>query len=107
MRRQSPMGLSFFTCYRAVRLILNKPAPDRRSNQPKFSHELGKLLRIQGLCTVGKSFVGAIVDLNQQSVSSGGDGGAAHGRNLVAAAGAVRRVGNDGKMGKLLDDGNG
>src|SRR5262249_16240353 len=87
-------------------LILNKPAPDRGSNYAKLSYELGKLLRIQRLGSVGKSFVGAIVDFNQQAVSACSDGGPSHGSHLVAPARPVRRVGQNGEVRQLLDDGN-
>ena len=42
------------------------------------------------------------MDLDDEPVGPGGDGGAGHGSDFVAAAGAVRRFGHNRKMRELL-----
>src|SRR5262249_46185185 len=86
---------------------LNESSSHRWSNHSQLTHELGELLRIQGLCSVGKRFVRAIVNLNQKTVCSGGDGRAPHRSNLVAASGAVRGIGHNGQVGQFFDDWDG
>src|SRR5437870_4948316 len=49
---------------------------------------------------------GVVVDFEQQTVRARGNRRAGHGRNLVAPAGPVRRVGQNGQVRKLLDYGN-
>ena len=47
------------------------------------------------------------MNFNQNTVGAGGHGGARHWWNLVAAAGAVRGIGQDRKVREFLDHGNG
>src|SRR5271154_5295030 len=72
----------------------------------EFAHELGELRWIQGLRAVGKRVVWIVVNFDQDAVGTCSDGCAGHGRDFVAAAGAVRGIGNDGKMRQSLDYGN-
>ena len=51
--------------------------------------------------------IGVVVDFDEQAIGAGSDRGAGHGRNFVAAAGAVRRIGDDRQMRKFFDDRNG
>ena len=46
-----------------------------------------------------------IVDLDDQAVGSGGNAGARHGQNAVAAAGAVAGIDEDGQMAHVLEGG--
>src|SRR5260370_20836647 len=48
-----------------------------------------------------------VVDLEAQACGAGGKGGTSHGRDFVAAAGAVRGVANHWQMRKFFDDGDG
>src|SRR5260370_4770649 len=48
-----------------------------------------------------------VVDLEAQAVGAGGNGGVSHGRDFVAAAGAVRGVANHWQVRKFFDDGDG
>src|SRR5690242_15287082 len=82
-------------------------AADGGSDDAKLGHELRKGRRLERLRAVGERPVRIVVDFDQQAVGTGSDGGAGHGRNLIAAAGGVRRVADDGQVRELLDDGNG
>jgi len=54
---------------------------------------LGEGGGFEGLCAVGEGVIGVVVDFDQEAVGAGGYGGSGHGRDFVAATGAVRRVG--------------
>src|SRR5216117_3061979 len=69
-------------------------AADGGSDDAQFRHKLGE----SG---------GIVVDFDEQAVGASGNGGASHGRDFVATAGAVRGVANHWQMGKLLDDRDG
>jgi hypothetical protein len=60
---------------------------------------ISELSRREGLRSVGKGAVRIGVDVDEEAVGAGGDGRAGHGKHLVAAAGAVRWVGDDGQVG--------
>ena len=70
-------------------------------------HELGELLGKERLRAVGERLVGVGMDFDEQAVAAGGNRGARHGGNLVAAAGAVRGIADDGQVRELFDDGDG
>ena len=65
-------------------------------------HQLLELLRTQRLRAVAQRVVGIGVHFHQQPVGARGHRGARHGRHLVAAPGAVRRVGHDRQVRQLL-----
>src|SRR5689334_19089855 len=50
--------------------------------------------------------VGVVVHFDEQAIRTGSHGSASHGWNFVAAASAVRRIGNHREMREFLDDGD-
>jgi hypothetical protein len=68
--------------------------------------EFGKLIGNDGLDPIGESFLGLVVDFDEQAVGSHGDCGARERKNLVALAGAVARIDEDGQVAAFLDGGN-
>src|SRR5271169_7193547 len=81
-------------------------AIDSRSDDPQLTHELRKFGGREGLRAVGKGVIRVVMDFYQEAISAGSDGRASDRRNLVAAAGAMGRIGHDGKVRKFLDDRN-
>src|SRR5216683_99189 len=80
---------------------------DGGGDDAEFAHELRELAGLERLRAVGERVVGIVVDFDEEAISAGGNRGAGHWRHFVAAAGAVRRIGNHGQVGKFFDDGNG
>src|ERR1017187_5975540 len=70
-------------------------------------HQLFELLGAHGLRAVGGGAIGVGMDFNHEAIGAGGQGGARHGSDDIAAAGAVRWVGDDGQVGEFLDDRDG
>src|SRR5882672_351952 len=94
------------TPIRSVRSDLRHAAADGRRDDAKLSHELREGFRFERLRSVGKGVIGIVVDLDQETVCARSHGSARHGRNLVAAARAVRWIAPHGQMRKLFDYGN-
>src|SRR6266849_3194054 len=82
-------------------------AADGGGDDAELGHELGEVSGLEGLRAIGKSVVGVVVDFDEQAVGAGGYGGAGHGRNFVAASGAVGGIGEHGQVRELLDDRDG
>src|ERR1700677_5098940 len=74
-----------------------------RGDYSQLIHERCTLLREQRLRSIGKCLIRAGMNFDEQPVTAGGDRGAGHGRNLVAAPGTVRRISQHGQMRELLD----
>jgi len=51
--------------------------------------------------------VGIVVNFDEQAIGAGGHRRAGHRTDFVAASGTVRRIGENWKMRKFLDDGDG
>src|SRR5688572_23384672 len=66
-------------------------AADRRSDDPQLRHQAIELRRVQRLRAVALGAIRVAMHLDEQAVGAGGDGGARHRRDLIAAAGAVAR----------------
>ena len=67
-------------------------ALNHRRNLFDLVHHARKLVRIDGLGSVGESLLGLIVHFNHDAVSTHSNGGTGHGQHLVALAGAERIV---------------
>src|SRR4051812_43318110 len=68
------------------------------SDDAELGHELIELAGFERLRAVGEGMVGIVVDFDEQAVGAGGHRGTSHGGNFVAASGAMRRVGEHGKV---------
>src|ERR1700728_1385040 len=82
---------------------LGDAATDGWGNYAELGHQLGELGWVEGLGAVGEGVVGIVVDFDQDAVGACGYGGSSHGRDFVAAAGAVAGVAEHGEMRKLFD----
>src|SRR2546423_673199 len=87
--------------------VLGHAAAYRRSDDTELGHELIELAGLERLRAVGEGMVGIVVYFDEQAVGAGGHSGASHGGNFVAASGAMRRVGEHGKVREFFDHGNG
>ena len=87
---------------RARRHELGHAAADGWGDDAELGHELGEIVGMQGLRAVGEGVVGIVVDFDEQAVGACGDGGASHGRNFVAAAGAVGGIGEHRKVARVF-----
>ena len=63
-----------------------------------FGLEFGEFGGEDGLHAVGEGFFGLVVDLDEESVTADGYGGAGERENFVALAGAVAGVDEDGQV---------
>ena len=71
-----------------------------------FADEFGELFGEDGLHAVGEGFFGFVVNFDEEAIGANSDRGAGKRKNLVALAGAVRRVDEDREMAAFLDRGN-
>src|ERR1019366_8797817 len=79
-----------------------RPAHGKRDGL-QLTHQLFELLGPQRLRPVGERAVGIGMDFDHQAVGAGGYGGPRHGSHDVAAAGGVRRGGENRQVGQVLD----
>ena|ERR1700676_2794845 len=77
-----------------------------RRNLFHLHHERVELIGKQRLHAIRESPVGIVVDFNNQTISSDGDGGAGEWRHFVALAGTVAWIDHDGQVAKALDGGH-
>ncbi len=66
----------------------------------------GELVGVDGLRAVGERLLRLVVHFDDDAVGAGGDGGAGHGQHVVALAGAVAGVDEDGQVAEALHGGN-
>ena len=71
-----------------------------------FADEFGELFGEDGLHAVGEGFFGFVVNFDEEAIGANSDRGAGKRQDLVALAGAVRRVDEDREMAAFLDGGN-
>ncbi len=98
------------TCDSLWRVSLWMPrgqlAMDDGCNLLDLVHHARELIGVDGLRAVGERLLGLVVHFDQDAVGADGDGGAGHGQHLVALAGAVARVDEDGQVAEPLHGGN-
>ena len=66
----------------------------------------GKFFGEDGLHAVGEGFVRFVVDFDEQAIGTDSDGGTRKRKNLVALAGAVASIHQDGQVAALLNGGD-
>ena len=66
----------------------------------------GKFFGEDGLHAVGEGFVRLVMDFDEQAISANGDGRTGERKNLVALAGTVAGIDEDGQVAALLDGGD-
>ena len=71
-----------------------------------FVHHFYELFGVDGLGSVGEGFVGLVMDLDHEAVGSYGDCGAGQGHDLVALAGSVAGIDEDGQVAEAVDGGH-
>src|SRR5579863_6773851 len=81
-------------------------AVEEAGNGADFDQEFGELGRDYGLDAVGEGFFGLVMYFDEEAVGTCGYGGARHGKNFVAFAGAVAGVDEYGEMAAFFDGGN-
>src|SRR5687768_7296905 len=74
------------------------------SNLSELFHQFLELVWEQGLGAIADRFLRVRMNFNQQAVRSGCNRSPGHRRNLVATAGAMRGVDNNGEVGEFLDN---
>ena len=73
-----------------------------RSDLAHFVRQVGKLLGKNRLHAVRESLVGLVMDFDEQSVGPDCDGGPRERQNLMALAGAVAGIDEDGQVAALF-----
>jgi hypothetical protein len=68
--------------------------------------QCGEFFGEDRLHAVGEGFFGFVVNFDEEAIGANSDSGARKRKNLVALAGAVRRVDEDREMAAFLDGGN-
>ena len=63
-----------------------------------FGEEGGEFGGEDGLDAVGEGLLGLVMDFDKEAIGACGYGGAGHGENFVALAGAVAGIDEDGKV---------
>ncbi len=79
---------------------------DDRGDLLDLVHHARELVGIDGLRAVGEGLFRLVVHLDEDAVCANRNCGARHGQNLVALAGAVAGVDEDGQVAELLYGGN-
>src|SRR5580704_19443045 len=77
-------------------------AAEHPGNLTNFSHQLIELIRIERLLAVAERAIRIGMHLDDEAVGSDGDRGARQWRDLVALAGAVAGIDDDGQVAQTL-----
>src|SRR3954462_6025492 len=70
-------------------------AVNRLGHTSQAYHQFGEFLHVQTLATIADGVVRVGMDFKDKGVSSCGDGGTAHRRDIFTIAGAVGWIGDD------------
>ena len=81
-------------------------AVDHRGDLADFVHHALELIGIDRLWSVGERLVGLMMYFDQDAVGAHRDRRPRHGQHLVALAGAVAGIDEDGQVAQLLHGGN-
>ena len=93
-------------CSRSFSRWLIDRAVKHGSNLAHFVGEGEELFWEDGLHAVGESFIGFVVDFDEEAVGSNGNSGAGKRQNFVAFAGAVTGVNENRKVAAFFDGGD-